>query len=86
MEYDYLKLILTDDTVEITVYNRGIALFMSDDELYTGSCANSMDRGETDGRLNGKRGEGNMSCCVVAVQPRIRLTRSFDERSHSYLG
>ncbi len=58
MEYDYLKLILTDDTVEITVYNRGIALFMSDDELYTGSCANSMDRGETDGRLNGKRGEG----------------------------
>jgi len=32
MEYDYLKLILTDDTVEITVYNRGIALFMSNDE------------------------------------------------------
>ncbi len=23
---------------------------------------------------------------VVAVQPRIRLTRSFDERSHSYMG
>ena len=23
---------------------------------------------------------------IVAVQPRIRLTRSFDERSHSYLG
>ena len=23
---------------------------------------------------------------VVAVQPRIRLLRSFDERSHSYLG
>jgi len=23
---------------------------------------------------------------VIAVQPRIRLTRSFDERSHSYLG
>jgi len=23
---------------------------------------------------------------VVAVQPRIRLTRSFDERSHTYLG
>ena len=23
---------------------------------------------------------------VVSVQPRIRLTRSFDERSHSYLG
>lgn len=32
MEYDYLKLILIDDTVEITVYNRGIALFMLDDE------------------------------------------------------
>jgi len=24
--------------------------------------------------------------CIVAVQPRIRLMRSFDERSHSYLG
>ncbi len=23
---------------------------------------------------------------LLAVQPRIRLTRSFDERSHSYLG
>ena len=23
---------------------------------------------------------------VTAVQPRIRLTRSFDERSHTYLG
>ena len=32
MEYDNLKLVLTDDTVEITVINRGIALFMSDDE------------------------------------------------------
>jgi hypothetical protein len=33
MEYDNLKLVLTDDTVEIMVFNRGIALFMSDDEL-----------------------------------------------------
>lgn len=32
MEYDNLKLVLTDDTVEITVFNRGIALFVSDDE------------------------------------------------------
>ncbi|NLW36476.1 MAG: hypothetical protein GXY80_13530 [Syntrophorhabdus aromaticivorans] len=32
MEYDNLKLVLTDDTVEITVFNRGITLFMSDDE------------------------------------------------------
>lgn len=23
---------------------------------------------------------------LIAIQPRIRLTRSFDERSHSYLG
>ena len=23
---------------------------------------------------------------LVSVQPRIRLTRSFDERTHSYLG
>lgn len=32
VEYDYLKLVLTDDTVEITVFNRGITLFTSDDE------------------------------------------------------
>jgi len=32
VEYDNLKLVLTDDTVEITVFNRRIALFMSDDE------------------------------------------------------
>jgi hypothetical protein len=32
VEYDNLKLILTDGTVAITVFNRGIALFMSDDE------------------------------------------------------
>lgn len=32
MQYDNLKLVLTDDTVEITVFNRGIALFISDDE------------------------------------------------------
>ena len=32
VEYDHLKLILTDDTVEITVFNRGITLFTSDDE------------------------------------------------------
>ena len=32
VEYDNLKLVLTDDTVEITVFNRGITLFMSDDE------------------------------------------------------
>lgn len=32
VEYDNLKLVLTDDTVEITVFNRGITLFLSDDE------------------------------------------------------
>ena len=32
MEYDNLKLVLSDDTVEITVFNRGITLFVSDDE------------------------------------------------------
>ena len=32
VEYDHLKLISTGDTVEITVFNRGIMLFMSDDE------------------------------------------------------
>jgi hypothetical protein len=32
VEYDNLKLVLTDDTVEITVFKRGIALFVSDDE------------------------------------------------------
>lgn len=32
VQYDQLKLILTDDTVEITVFNRGITLSTSDDE------------------------------------------------------
>lgn len=32
VEYDNLELLMTEDTVEITVYDRGIALFMSDDE------------------------------------------------------
>ena len=31
VEYDYLKLTLTDATVEITVYNRGLMLFTLDD-------------------------------------------------------
>ena len=32
VEYDHLKLVLTDETVEITVFNRGITLFTTDDE------------------------------------------------------
>jgi len=32
VEYDNLKLVLTDKTIEITVYNRGIALFITDNE------------------------------------------------------
>ena len=32
VEYDHLKLVLTDDTVDITVFNRGIMLFTSGDE------------------------------------------------------
>lgn len=32
VEYDHLKLVLTDDTVDITVFNRGITLFTTDDE------------------------------------------------------
>lgn len=32
VEYDHLKLVLKDDTVEITVFHRGITLFMLDDE------------------------------------------------------
>lgn len=32
IEYDNLKLFLTDRTVEITVFNRGIAMFTSNDE------------------------------------------------------
>jgi hypothetical protein len=32
LEYDHLKLVLTDDAVEITVFNRGITLLTSDDE------------------------------------------------------
>lgn len=32
LEYDHLKLVLSDNTVEITVFNRGITLLTSDDE------------------------------------------------------
>lgn len=32
MEYDNLKVVSTDDTVENTIFNCGIALFMLDDE------------------------------------------------------
>ncbi len=32
VEYDHLRLILTDDVVEIEFFNRGITLFMTDDE------------------------------------------------------
>jgi len=31
-EYEHLKLVLTDDTVEIEVFNRGITLCTTDDE------------------------------------------------------
>lgn len=32
VEYDHLKLVVANDTVEITVFNRGITLFTTDDE------------------------------------------------------
>ena len=32
VEYDRLRLVLTDDTVEIEVFNRGITLAMTEDE------------------------------------------------------
>ncbi len=32
VQYDHLKIILTDDTVEIVFFNRAIALFTTDDE------------------------------------------------------
>jgi len=32
VEYDHMRLVITDDTVKITVFNRGIMLFTSDDE------------------------------------------------------
>jgi len=32
VEYDHLRLVLTDDVVEIEVFNRGITLLMTDDE------------------------------------------------------
>ena len=32
VEHDHLKLVLSDATVEITVFNRGITLFMTDDD------------------------------------------------------
>ena len=33
-EYDYLRIILTDDEVEIEFFNRCISLFTTDDETY----------------------------------------------------
>jgi len=32
IEYDRLRLVLSDDVVEIEVFNRGITLFMTEDE------------------------------------------------------
>jgi len=32
VEYDHLRLVLTDDVVEIEVFNRGITLFTTDNE------------------------------------------------------
>ena len=32
VEYDYLKIILLDSVVELEFFNRGITLFMTDDE------------------------------------------------------
>lgn len=32
VEYDHLRLVLTDDVVDIKVFNRGITLFVTDDE------------------------------------------------------
>jgi hypothetical protein len=34
----------------------------------------------------GSKGKVLWSGKVISVQPRIRLMRSFDQRSHSYLG
>ena len=33
MEYDYLQPALSDDTTDITVFNRGITLLISDGEI-----------------------------------------------------
>ena len=33
VEYDYLKPALSDDTIEITAFNRGITLFVSDGKI-----------------------------------------------------
>jgi len=32
IEYDHLRLVLTDEVIQIVVFNRGIALFMTDDK------------------------------------------------------
>lgn len=41
---------------------------------------------EGTGPLMVKSGKTRWSGAVTSVQPRVRLTRSFDQRSHSYLG
>ena len=33
-EYDHMRIVLTDDEVEIEFFNRGISLFLADSETY----------------------------------------------------
>lgn len=41
---------------------------------------------ETANRFEGEKVKVSWSGKIISVQPRIRLTRSFDQRSHNYLG
>jgi hypothetical protein len=47
-------------------------------------CIKRLSQPDGDERI--LEGKVVWSGVIIAVQPRIRLTRSFDERSHSYLG
>lgn len=65
VEYDHLRLALTDDMVEITVFNRGIMLFTSDDErvrrIHRVLCsAKWMDREKADGKGPIKHGQNQL--------------------------
>lgn len=90
VQIDELKLVTADETVEIIVLNRAIILLLYDDDevrrihrvLY------KLERSKREPMADSSKSSGKAAWSgrVVSVQPRIRLSRSFDERSHSYLG
>ncbi|MDI9369361.1 MAG: hypothetical protein QM446_00320 [Synergistota bacterium] len=90
VQIDELKLISADETVEIIVLNRAIILLLYDDDEVRRIHRVLFKLDESERRSmagsSTSSGKTTWSGRVVSVQPRIRLSRSFDERSHNYLG